>query len=120
MARHNPANSPNAPHIKAETDPLSALTYEQALQQLEEILDTMNGSVPLAESVTLYERADRLLKYCSKKLEDAESKIETLMRNRGGDIALGSDGRPQIESLPPQASTATQKMTESAPGDLPF
>lgn len=99
MAKQPSKTPSNAEPI---SDPLGNLTYEEALQQLEAIMDTMNGSVPLAESVTLYERADRLLHHCSQKLGDAESKIELLMKNRAGEIALGGDGRPQVQPFAPQ------------------
>lgn len=100
------------------------LSYEKALEQLEEILDKMNGSVTLEESVALYERADKLLAYCTRKLGEAESKIETLVKNRAGEFALGQDGRPQIESSFDKSSNAlsqgTKDSVEGEKGDLPF
>lgn len=101
-----------------------ALSYESALQQLEEILDKMNGSVSLEDSVSLYERADQLLKHCSHKLGEAESKIETLVKNRAGEFALGTDGRPQMQPAGDKPSDQTLKNTGTSKSededDLPF
>ncbi len=98
------------------------LTYESALEQLEEILDKMNGSITLEESVGMYERADKLLHHCSQKLGEAESKIETLVKNRSGDFAIGGDGRPVTEILQEKSSASKLQTDQTAfdKDDLPF
>lgn len=64
-------------------------TFESALQRLEQILEKMNsGAVALEESLKLYEEADHLITSCSKKLNDAEKKIEILIKNRSGEATL--------------------------------
>lgn len=68
---------------------MSEPTFESALQRLEQILEKMNsGAVPLEESLKLYEEADQLITSCSKKLNDAEKKIEILIKNRSGETTL--------------------------------
>lgn len=115
---------PTRPAKEVRTSPLhleKSLTYESALEQLEEILDKMNGSITLEESVGMYERADKLLHHCSLKLGEAESKIETLVKNRSGDFAIGGDGRPVTN--PSQKSPASNAQTEQSAfdkDDLPF
>lgn len=68
---------------------MSEQTFESALLRLEQILEKMNsGAVPLEESLKLYEEADQLIAACSKKLNDAEKKIEVLIKNRSGEPTL--------------------------------
>ncbi len=76
------------------------LSFETAFARLEEILEKMNsGSVSLDESLKLYEEADKLINICSKRLNSAEKKIETLIKNRKGELVLGPDQKPMTERL---------------------
>lgn len=73
------------------------LPFEQAFQRLEQILEVMNGGkAPLEESLRLFEEAEVLLRTCSGKLTEAEQKIELLIKQRTGDLALDGD-RPKTE-----------------------
>lgn len=56
--------------------------FEEALQRLENIVESMEeGEIPLDDLLRKYEEGTDLLKICSKRLRDAELKIETLKRN---------------------------------------
>ena len=73
----------------------SPLSFEAAFARLEEILESLNtGTVSLDESITLYEEADKLLATCNKRLNDAERKIEVLVKNRNGELSIGDEGKP--------------------------
>ena len=75
------------------------LPFEQAFQRLEHILEKLNSSqVSLEESLSLYEEADRLMRICTKKLIDAERKIEVLMKTRTQDLQLGADQKPVTQT----------------------
>jgi len=77
--------------------------FESAFKRLEEILEKLNsGSIPLDESLQLYEEADKLITFCSQKLNSAESKIEQLIKQRNGELVIGSDGQPCTEEFPPK------------------
>jgi exodeoxyribonuclease VII small subunit len=77
------------------SDTTSELSFEQAFTRLEQILERMNsGSIGLDDSLKLYEEADKLISFCSKRLTDAERKIEILIKNRSGELALGPDQQP--------------------------
>ena len=66
----------------------SKLTFEEALAQLEQIVDSMeSGDVPLAELLAKFEDGNKLLKVCEARLKDAEMKIEQLKKQNDG-IAL--------------------------------
>lgn len=77
------------------------LSFEASFHRLEEILEKMNsGAVSLDESLKLYEEADRLITLCSKRLNEAERKIEILIKNRNnGDLVLGSDQKPSTQDF---------------------
>ena len=75
-------------------------TFESAFHRLEEILEIMNSdTVTLDDSLKLYEEADNLIRFCSKKLNDAETKVEMLMKNREGDLLIGQDKKPLTQDF---------------------
>lgn len=66
---------------------IAKMTFEQALEQLEQIVDNLErGDVPLEESIRIYERGEALKKHCDTLLKSAEDKVEK--------IRLGRDGNP--------------------------
>jgi len=72
------------------------LTFEQAFNRLEEILAKMNqGELSLDDSLKLYEEADKLIQQCGGKLTAAEKRIEALVKNRNGELALDPNQKPQ-------------------------
>jgi exodeoxyribonuclease VII small subunit len=74
------------------------ISFEAAYARLEEILEKMNsGKVSLEDSLKLYEEADRLINWCSKRLTEAEKKIEVLVKNRDGELLPDEQGRPQTQ-----------------------
>jgi exodeoxyribonuclease VII small subunit len=86
------------------------LSFEAAYVRLEEILEKMNsGKVPLEESLKLYEEADTLIAWSNKRLSEAEKKIEILMKNREGELVLGSDGKPEKQEFSPGVSAPLQR-----------
>ena len=75
----------------------NAQTFEGAFKRLEEILEKLNVSeVNLDESVKLFEEADQLIVNCTKRLTEAERKIEMIVKNRNG-------GPPQTKEITPQS-----------------
>ena len=78
------------------TTPPQGETFEAALKQLEEIVQRLErGELPLEESLKLYEDGIRLSRLCHAKLEEAEGKIELLMKDAKGDLVLDDQGRPR-------------------------
>lgn len=77
------------------------LSFEDCFHRLEEILERMNSStIGLDESLKLFEEADKLINGCSKRLNEAERKIEILVKNRAtGELALGPDQKPQMQDF---------------------
>lgn len=55
------------------------MTYEQAMARLEEIVTKLNdGSLPLDESIKLFEESTKLASFCNTSLEKAKLKITEL------------------------------------------
>lgn len=79
-----------------KSDTQQELSFEEGFTRLEEILEKMNSNtISLDESLKLFEEADRLINSCSNKLNEAERKIEILVKNRNsGELALGQDQKP--------------------------
>ena len=73
-------------------------TFEQALAQLEQIVQRLEkGELPLEESLKLYEEGVRLSRLCHGKLEEAEGRIELLVKDARGDVATDRNGRPRTQ-----------------------
>lgn len=68
-----------------KTPNVSDLSFEQALDKLEKIVnDLERGDVTLEESIKRYEQGEVLKKHCAKLLKSAEDKVEK--------IRVGADG----------------------------
>jgi exodeoxyribonuclease VII small subunit len=58
--------------------------FEECLQRLEKIVQELEkGDVPLEQSLTLFEEGMRLSSACRKELEEAEGKVEILLKKNG-------------------------------------
>ena len=77
--------------MEEKKKPLSKLTFEEALSELEEIAEGLeDGEHGLDDSITEFERGMKLVKLCQDKLEEAERKIEILQK--GEEVSTG-DGK---------------------------
>lgn len=57
------------------------LSFESAMERLEEIAAYLeSGEVSLDESISLFEEANRLFRFCREKLRQAEEKLYILER----------------------------------------
>jgi len=60
-------------------------SFEEALSGLEEIVAKLESGEPrLEESIRLFEEGMRLSALCQKRLDEADRKVETLLRKPGG------------------------------------
>ena len=89
------------PDDKAPAPEVAALPFEKAMAELETIVGQLEkGSVPLEESIAIYERGEALKAHCEALLRRAEMRIEK--------ITLGPDGAPtgveplDVEDTPPR------------------
>lgn len=62
--------------------------FEEALKKLEELVKKMeSGDLALEESLKAFEEGIRLIRFCTGKLDEAERRVEILLKNDQGDLA---------------------------------
>ncbi len=62
--------------------------FEDALAKLEAIVKQMEGGdMPLEESIKAFEQGIRLVQQCTEKLNDAQRRVEVLLK---------ADGAPEV------------------------
>ena len=62
------------------------LTFEQALEQLENIVEALEkGDVALDESMKLFEEGTKLVGKCNAMLKEAEQKVAVLQEGNNGE-----------------------------------
>ncbi len=70
-------------------DEKEKLTFEDAMKQLESIVETLGGgNLSLEDSLKMFEEGMELCKFCNKKLDEAEYKVEKLMEKEGGELSV--------------------------------
>ena len=75
--------------------------FEDCLERLEKIVQELEkGEVPLEKSLTLFEEGMQLSATCRKQLEEAEGKIEILLKQ---------NEKLQTEPFEPPAERALRK-----------
>jgi exodeoxyribonuclease VII small subunit len=58
--------------------------FEECIHRLEKIVQELEqGEVPLEKSLTLFEEGMQLSASCRKELEEAEGKVEILLKQNG-------------------------------------
>jgi len=85
---------------------MAVQNFETSLAALEKIVrDLESGDLPLEKSLELFEAGVKLSRECQERLNQAERRIEILMRD--------TEGNPQIEPLDtknPQTERAEPKV----------
>ena len=75
------------PATDALPEDIAAMSFEQALAELDEIVGRLEaGDVDLEESISIYARGMHLRRHCEARLKAAEERIER--------VRLGPDGVP--------------------------
>lgn len=68
----------------SETQPNAVLSFEACLDELEKVVkDLEAGDLPLERSLELFEKGMALSETCRKQLEEAETRVEMLIRKEG-------------------------------------
>ena len=76
--------------------PISEMTFEQAMSELERIVTELErGDVPLEDSISLYEKGAELKKRCETKLKEAEQKVAAITLDEDGSVT----GTKPLEGL---------------------
>jgi exodeoxyribonuclease VII small subunit len=71
----------NASKKSLDTDATDELSFEVALQRLETIVDRLEeGNLELEDALSTFEDGVKLTRRCAGQLEDAERRIDELVR----------------------------------------
>jgi exodeoxyribonuclease VII small subunit len=80
-------------------------TFEESLKKLETIVAQLErGDLPLEDSIRVFEEGVRLSAECKKQIEEAEGKVEILLKRRApqnGPSATGPLPREPFAPLAP-------------------
>ncbi len=95
--------------------------FEDALSKLEKIVAKLEeGDVSLEESLKLFEEGIRLSRFCNQKLDEAEKKVEILVKNKEG-VLKPQPFDPSIDSGKALSMNSGQAPSSSSgrfrPGD---
>ena len=64
---------------------ISEMSFEQALKALQQVVRQLeDGEVPLDQSITLYERGEKLRAHCQARLDAAQARIEAIVLDANG------------------------------------
>lgn len=87
-----PARSDSEPAAAPE---VAELSFEKALEQLEEIVQKLErGQLDLEAAIEAYERGTRLKEHCERKLQEAKLRVDR--------ITFAPDGAVRTEPMEPE------------------
>jgi exodeoxyribonuclease VII small subunit len=79
-------------------------TFEASLQELEKIVRRLeDGDLPLEESLKLFEKGVRLSRECQERLNQAERRIEVLLKDEDGNPTLQTIGAEDLQRETPKS-----------------
>lgn len=68
-------------------DENKTLDFESAMARLEQIVSLLEkGDAPLGQAMTLFEEGAKLLRECTRQLDEAEQKVTLLTAGKNGEI----------------------------------
>ena len=66
---------------------MGEIKFEKAVQRLEKIVDDLEkGEMDFDKSLEVFEEGIKMSRVCSKKLNEAEAKIEKLTKDQKGEL----------------------------------
>jgi exodeoxyribonuclease VII small subunit len=69
---------------EGQQPPQTVASFETSLDELEKVVKELeSGDLPLDRSLELFSRGMQLSESCRKQLEDAETRVEMLIRKEG-------------------------------------
>lgn len=81
MSRRPAANDPSA----AEQSTVSSISFEEAMVELEGIVQEMDGEdVPLEQLMEKFSRGKKLLNFCQNRIDEAQQRVELISAGQDG------------------------------------
>jgi exodeoxyribonuclease VII small subunit len=75
------------------SDNVAALSFEDALAELERIVRGLEGGQQkLEDAITCYERGTALKRHCEAKLAEAEARVQAIVERADGTLTLKEAG----------------------------
>jgi exodeoxyribonuclease VII small subunit len=72
------------------------ITFESSLKELERIVEELEeGDLPLERSLELFEQGVKLSRECQKRLDEAERKVEILLKGSDGSYNPATFDEPE-------------------------
>ncbi len=66
---------------------MSEIKFEKAMSRLEKIVEELeSGDLDIDKSLEIFEEGIKMSRLCSKKLNEAEAKIEKLTKDKKGEL----------------------------------
>jgi exodeoxyribonuclease VII small subunit len=101
--------------------------FEDALSKLEKIVSKLEeGDIPLEESLRLFEEGIRHSRFCNQKLDEAEKRIEILLKDKDGglrpqpfDPSVNSGQVPSTSSGQVLSTNSVQARSSESVGTSP-
>ncbi|HKV38951.1 MAG TPA: exodeoxyribonuclease VII small subunit [Blastocatellia bacterium] len=73
-------------------------SFESSLKELEEIVQSLEaGDLPLEQSLELFEKGVRITRECQTRLDEAERKVEILLKGADGKVVTRPFEEPADE-----------------------
>ena len=83
-----------------KAEPAKKQDFEQSLARLEEVVRKLeSANLPLDQAMKLFEEGMQLSRDCQKQLEQAEARVEILLKKAGGEIvaeAFEPEGEEEV------------------------
>jgi exodeoxyribonuclease VII small subunit len=77
------------PDAEAGAKPVAQMSFEEALAELEGIVQKLErGQLDLESSIQAYERGTALRQHCAGKLKEVQLRVDKLTQDRNGDPKL--------------------------------
>ena len=98
--------------MSAATNKQDSVSFEEAMERLEEIVSSMEGErLPLEEMVQSYEEGAKLLRLCRDRIDTARQRVELITANLDGTAAKAT-----LTPFDPASTEAAEAApTETAP-----
>jgi exodeoxyribonuclease VII small subunit len=83
-----PAKKPRLADAPESGEKSAAMDFEKSLARLEEVVKRLElPNLPLSEAMKLFEEGLNLAQQCQKHLQEAESRVEILLKSADGKLA---------------------------------
>jgi|GEM_PF-513521 len=87
-ARKNPEAEESLSLKNGVAKDAETVSFETAMARLEKVVGEMEeGRLPLEQMIARFEEGQRLVQFCSKKLNEVEKRVEILVKKGGTQVA---------------------------------